>query len=99
MVRLHPTYEGGHPLQTGDEYRAPDGTPITNHEAEAMNMAAFEEYSPEFPPDSAVPQDVLYGIAASRYFEVLAREAAVLVGATVLVAVVAAAVVQRRRPE
>lgn len=38
-------------------------------------------------------------IAGSRYFEILAREAAVLVGATVLVAGVAAVVVQRRRPE
>lgn len=64
-----------------------------------MSMAAFAQYSPDLPPDSALPQDVLYGIAASRYFEVLGRESAVLVGATVLVAGVAAAVVQRRRPE
>jgi hypothetical protein len=92
-------FEGGHPVQTGHSYRAPDGTPISDDEAEAMLMAVFEEYSPELPPDSTLPQDVFYGIAGSRYFEVLARESAVLVGATVLVGGVAAAVVQRRRPE
>ncbi len=92
-------YEGGHPLQTGHSYRAPDGRPISDDEAEAMLMAVFEEYSPELPPDSELPQDVQYGIAGSRYFEVLARESVVLIGATVMVAGVAAAVVQRRRPE
>jgi hypothetical protein len=93
------SFEGGHPLQTGHAYRAPDGTPISDDEAEAMMMAVFAQYSPELPPDSALPQDVLYGIAGSRYLEVLARESAVLVGATVLVAGVGAAIVQRRRPE
>lgn len=92
-------YEGGQPLQTGHAYRDPDGTPISDDEAEAMLMVVFEEYSPELPPDSALPQDVLYGIAGSRYFEVLARESALLVGATILAAGLAAAVVQRRRPE
>lgn len=92
-------FEGGHPLQTGHAYRAPDGTPISDDEAEAMLMAVYEEYSPDLPPSSVLPQDVFYGIAGSRYFEVLARESAVLVGATVLVGGVAAAVVQRRRPE
>jgi hypothetical protein len=92
-------FEGGHPFETGHAYRAPDGRPITNDEAEAMQMAVFEEYSPELPPESVLPQDVYYGIAGSRYFEVLARESAVLVGATVLVGGVAAAIVQRRPPE
>jgi len=90
-IEVTPTeavYEGGHPLHTGDEYRAPDGTPISHDEAAAMNMAGFEE-----------PYTVSYGIAGTRYSEVLVRESAVLVGATVLFAGVAAAVVQRRRPE
>jgi hypothetical protein len=93
------SFEGGHALETGHAYRAPDGTPITNDEAEAMQTAVFEEYSPELPPNSALPQDVYYGVPGSRYFEVLARESAAMVGASVLVAGVAAAVVQRRRPE
>lgn len=92
-------FEGGHPFQTGHAYRAPDGTPMSDDEAEAIFMAVYEEYSPDLPPDTVLPQDVYYGIAGSRYFEVLARESAVLVGASVLVAGVAAAVVQRRRPE
>ena len=93
------TFEGGQPLQTGHAYRAPDGMLMSNDEAEAMMMALFQEYSPDRAPESALPKDVVYGIAGSRYFEVLARESAVLIGATVLVAGFAAAVVQRRRPE
>ena len=93
------SFKGGHPLQTGHSYRAPDGTPISDDEAEAMLMAIFEEYSPELPPDSVLPQDVQYGIAGSRYFEVLGRESAALIGTTVLIGGIAAIVVQRRRPE
>lgn len=89
----------GGPFRTGHAYRAPDGTPISEDEANAIRQAAYEEYSPEFPPDSVLPIDVSYGIAGSRYSEVLVRESTVLIGATVLVAGVAAAVVQRRRPE
>lgn len=81
-------YTDGQPLHTGDEYRAPDGTPISLDEAAAMHMAGLEE-----------PYTVSYGIAGSRYLEVLVRESAVLVGATILFAGVAAVVVQRRRPE
>lgn len=92
-------YEGGHPLMTGHAYRAPDGTPISDDEAEALRMAIYAEYSPDQPPDSLLPRDVQFGIAGSRYGEVLARESAVLVGATVLVGGLAGAVVQRRRPE
>jgi hypothetical protein len=99
LVLSGENFEGGQPFTTGHAYRAPDGTPISDDEAEAVRMAVYEKYSPELPPDSALPQDVFYGIAGSRYFEVLARESAVLVGATVLVGGVAAAVVQRRRPE
>jgi hypothetical protein len=90
---------GGSPYTTGGAYRAPDGRPIGEDEANAISRAAFEEYSPELPPDSVLPYSVSYGVAGSRYFEVLARESAVLVGATALVGGVATAVVQRRRPE
>ncbi len=90
---------GGYPFQTGHAYRAPDGTPISDDEAEAMMMAVYQEYSPDLPPDSMLPQDVIYGIAGSRYLDVLVRESAVLLGATILVAGVAVTVVQRRRPE
>ena len=88
-----------HPLTTGHAYRAPDGTPISDDEAEAMSMAVFAEYSPELPPDSLLPISVSYGIAGARYSEVLVREAALLIGATVLAGAVATGVVARRRPE
>ena len=88
-----------YPMTTGHAYRAPDGTLISEDEANAISIAAYAEYSPEFPPDSILPTDVSYGIAGSRYHEVLARESAVLIGATVVAGGVAAFVVSRRRPE
>lgn len=90
---------GGYPFPTGHAYRGLDGALISDDEAEAMMMAVFDEYSPDLPPESELPRDVVYGIAGSRYGEVLARESAVLIGVTVVVAGVAVIVVQRRRPE
>lgn len=90
---------GGSPFTTGGAYRAPDGTPISEDEANAISQAAFAEYSPELPPDSVLPYSVSYGVAGSRYFEVLARESAMLIGATVVAGGLAAFVVSRRRPE
>ena len=89
----------GYPMTTGHEYRAADGMPISEDEANAISQAAYAEYSPDFPPDSVLPYSVSYGIAGSRYGEVLARESAMLIGASVLAGAAAAAVVQRRRPE
>lgn len=90
---------GGNPFTTSGAYRAPDGTPISDDEANAISQAAFAEYSPELPPDSVLPYSVSYGVAGSRYFEVLGRESAVLIGAMVVAGGVAAFVVSRRRPE
>lgn len=89
----------GYPLTTDTGYRAADGRPIGEDEANEISQAAFAEYSPDFPPDSILPYTVSYGIASTRYAEVLVRESAVLLGATVLVTVVAASVVQRRPPD
>jgi len=89
----------GYPFTTGHAYRAPDGVPIGEDEANEISQAAYAEYSPDFPPDSVLPYSVSYGIAGSRYFEVLARESAVLVGATIAAGAAAAFVVSRRRPE
>lgn len=89
---------GAHSLTTGFEFRAPDGTPITDVEAEAIYQALYEEHGPE-PDPSLLPQEVFYGVAASRYSEVLARESAALLGATGVAAAIAAFVVGRRRPE
>lgn len=99
LTELTPSDVSGYHLTTGVGYRAPDGTPISEDEANAIGQAAYAEYSPDFPPDSVLPYTVGYGVAGSRYVEALAREAAVLLGATVVAGAVAAAVVSRRRPE
>jgi len=91
-------FSGANPLNTGFEYRAPDGGPISDIEAEAIYQAVYEEYGEE--ADAALlPQEVSYGVAASRYPEVLARESGALGAAAVLVGALAAVVVRRRRPE
>jgi ABC-type transport system involved in multi-copper enzyme maturation permease subunit len=98
-TELTPSEISGYHLTTGVGYRAPDGTPISEDEANAIGQAAYAEYSPDFPPDSVLPYTVGYGVAGSRYFDALAREAGVLIGATVLAGGLAAVVVSRRRPE
>lgn len=89
---------GANPLNTGFEYRAPDGGPIGNEEAEALYQEIYEEHGPE-PDPSLLPQEVFFGVAASRYPEVLVRESVSLGAATVLVGALAVFTVQRRRPE
>ena len=89
---------GEFPLNTGHQYRAQDGTPINDEEAEAIYQAVYEQHGPE-PDPSLLPVDVFFGIAASRYPEVLARESAAIGVATVLVGALAAIIVRRRRPE
>jgi len=89
---------GANPFMTGVELLAPDGTPITDVEAELLYQAAYEEHGPE-PDPSLLPRQVYFGIAGSRYSEVLLRESAAVVGATVLIGALAVVVVNRRRPE
>ncbi len=89
---------GGFPLNTGFEYRGPDGRPMSDVEAEAIYQALYEEFGESADP-ALLPQEVFSGVAASRYGEVVLRESVAVLGATVLVAVATAVVVQRRRPE
>jgi hypothetical protein len=89
----------GYPFTTDVGYRSADGRPIGEDEANEISQAAFAEYSPDFPPDSILPYTVSYGIASTRYGEVLARESAVLLGAAVLAGLTATLVVQRRAPD
>jgi hypothetical protein len=89
---------GVFPLTTGHEYLAPDGTPISDEEGEALYQLVYEEHGPE-PDPSLLPQDVFYGVAASRYGDVLIRESGALLGATVVATGAAVAVIARRRPE
>lgn len=89
---------GAHPLNTGAELRGPDGTPISEIEAEAIYQAVYEQYGEQADP-ALLPQTVFYGVAASRYGEVLARESGVVLGAAALAGGLTLAVVRRRRPE
>jgi hypothetical protein len=89
---------GANPLNTGAELRGPDGMPISDMEAEAIYQAVYEKYGEQADP-ALLPQTVYYGVAASRYGEVLARESAVVLGAAALAGGLAVAVVRRRRPE
>lgn len=88
---------GAFPLNTGFEYRAPDGGPISDAEVEALLQAAYEEFGDEADP-ALLPQEVFFGVAAWRYPEVLVRESAALTGATLLAAALAVITLQRRRP-
>jgi len=92
-----PSYIGA-TLNTGHEYRAADGTPIGDEDAEAIFQTVYEEHGPE-PDPSLLPVDVFFGVAESRYPEVLVRESAAIGAATVLVGALAAIIVRRRRPE
>lgn len=89
---------GANPLNTGAELRGPDGMPISDIEAEAIYQAVYEEYGERADP-ALLPQTVYYGVAASRYGEVLVRESAVVLGAAALAGGLAVAVIRRRRPE
>lgn len=89
---------GAFPLNTGFEYRAPDGSPMSDEVAETTMQALYEEHGESVDP-ALLPQEAFFGVAASRYPEVLVRESAAILGATVVVSALAGFVVHRRRPE
>ena len=89
---------GGFPLMTALEFRAPDGSLMNDVEVQQLYETVYAEYGESADP-ALLPREVYYGVAASRYSEVLVRESAAIVGATVLAGGLAAIVVQRRRPE
>lgn len=91
-------FAGAFPLTTGLEFRFPDGRPMSDEEYETYLTTLYEEHGPE-PDQSLMPQEVFYGVAPSRYNDVVARESAALVGATGVAAALTAIVVRRRRPE
>ena len=92
-------FSGAFPLTYRLEFRAPDGSPMSDAEYETYIQALYEDAAGGEPDPSLLPQEVFHGVAASRYPEVLLPESAAIGGAAVLAGVLAAAVVQRRRPE
>lgn len=92
-------FSGAFPLTYRLAFRAPDGSPMSDAEYETYIQALYEDAAGGEPDPSLLPQEVFYGVAASRYSEVLLRESSAIGGAAVLAGALAAAVVQRRRPE
>jgi hypothetical protein len=86
-------------LRTGAQYRLADGRLISAQEGEILVQELYAQNGGEEPDPAVLPQQVMYGIATERYGEVLLRESAAILGATVLAGALAVVVVQRRRPE
>ena len=80
------------------EYRWPDGTLISDAEADAIIGAAYEAAGVSEPDQATLPQLVIYEIPAHRYPDVVLRESLGLGVATLVLAGLAALVVHRRRP-
>lgn len=90
---------GPGPLRTGADYRSADGRLMSAQEGEILMQELYEQSGGAEPDPALLPEQVMYGIGADRYGEVLVRESAVLVGATLVTGGFAAIVVRRRRPE
>ena len=90
---------GPGPLRTGAGYRLADGRLISAQEGEILVQQLYEQNGGEEPDHALLPQQVMYGISAQRYGEVLIRESAAILGAALLAGALAIVVVQRRRPE
>ncbi len=90
---------GPGPITTDVRYRMPDGRMIDAQAGEEIINAAYEANHGAEPDPSTLPQEVYYGIAASRYPEVLVRETAVLGLAAIGMGALAVFAVERRRPE
>ena len=72
---------------------------LSAQEGEILMSQLYEESAAEEPHPAEMPKQIMYGVAADRYPDVLLRESAVLAVATFLLGFVAVFVVRRRRPE
>jgi hypothetical protein len=78
------------------EYRMPDGTVISDEEAEAIIAAAYEAAGESEPDRATLPQWVSYEIPPHRYPDVVLRESIAIAAATVLVVGATGLLVRRR---
>lgn len=99
LTESESVFSGAFPLTYGLEFRAPDGSPMSDVEYETYLQALYEDAAGGEPDPSLLPQEVFHGVAASRYEEVLVRESAALGVASIVAAGAAVIAVQRRRPE
>ncbi len=79
------------------EYRMPDGTLISNEEAERIIAVAYEAAGESEPDPATLPQWVTYEIPPHRYPDVVVRESLAIAAATMLVLGATGLVVRRRR--
>lgn len=91
--------EGIGDVRTDLQYRLADGRVVGAEEGEALVETAYENAGDQEPDSASLPHPIFYGIAASRYSEVVLRETAALVLACAALVGLTAVVVQRRRPE
>ena len=90
---------GPGPLRTGAEYRLATGEIVSAQEGEILMQSLYEESGGEEPDPAVMPQQIMYGVSADRYPDVLLRESLVITVTALAVAVIAVMIVRRRRPE
>jgi len=99
LTEAESPFAGPGSISTDLLYRMPDGRWIDDEEAELLIMEAYQAAGGSEPDPATLPQEVFYGIAASRYPEVVVRETLALAAGTLVLGAFAVLVVGRRRPE
>lgn len=84
-------------LNTDVKYRTPEGELVDADAGQSMVEAAFAADSNSEPDPSTMPAEVIYGIAAGRYDEVVMRESAAIGLGIVGMGAIAAFAVKGRR--
>jgi hypothetical protein len=90
---------GPGPLRTGVEYRLASGEIVSAQEGEILMQSLYEESGGEEPDPAEMPEQIMYGISADRYPDVLLRESLAITAAALAVGAIAVMIVRRRRPE
>lgn len=98
-IETDPAAMIGGRLHTAVQYRLPNGAIVSADEGEVLTEGLYEAAGGAEPDPASLPQMIIIGVAGDRYAEVVLRESAGIGAGVVLLSVLTAAVVQRRRPE
>lgn len=98
-IESDPAAAIGGRLHTAVQYQLPNGAIVSADEGEILTESLYEAAEGEEPDPASLPQMIIIGVAGDRYAEVVLRESAAIGAGTLLLAGLAAMVVQRRRPE
>lgn len=85
------------PISTDLRYRLPGGRLVDEQSGQLAFEQAYADAAGGEPDPAMLPQEVWYGVAASRYWEVVLRESVALALACAAIAGLTATVVKRRR--